>query len=190
MLKNRKPIKPGKPLKCGKGLKRTGKLNSTSKLHPKAKPKTRKARLAAETEKRCMAVYRNQRCIICAFENTISTSRTYGHHIVPKSRSRAGRHDPANIVPVCATHHKTGNDCCPHSSNPLAAAHFDRWLERWMPKRFAETRELDKRAKQGPPYTITEVEQDHTLWEAISRNGLEYVFICETAGIEAYAEGE
>lgn len=184
MLKTKTPLKRRKPLKSHKGLYRGG------KLRPKAKPKRRKARLAAETERRVKKLYTGLPCILCLFEGSRNTNRTCGHHIVPKSRCRAGRHDPANIIPLCPKHHTTGNDCCPHSSNPLASAHFDRWLERWMPLRWSWTNGLDKRAKQGPPFNINEVELDHTFWDAVSRNGRDYEFVCQTVNIEAYACAE
>lgn len=171
-------------IKRTKGLKRGGKLRR------KAKPKTRRSRLEAVIERRQKAAYLGVPCIICLFEGVTNTHRTCGHHIVPKSRCRAGRHDPANIVPLCQAHHTMGNDCAPHSSNPLASAHFDRWVERWMPDRFAATRKLDERARQGPPYLIDEVEQDHAFWEAVEQNGRDYKFICEAAGVEAYATPE
>lgn len=175
-------LKPGKPPKAGKGPKRGGKIRK------KAKPKGRRGRLEAETEARQKAAYQGVPCIICAFEGKTNTRGTCGHHIVPKSRCRAGRHDPANIVPPCPTHHKMGNDCCPHSSNPIASANFDRWIEKYMPKRFAATRELNKRARQGPPYGIREVERDHAFWADMEGRGYEY--ICEAAGVEAYVDGK
>lgn len=168
----------------------TKRMKRGKPLCRRRKPTTRRARLEAETERRQKKAYLGVPCIICLFEGTTNTQGTCGHHIVPKSRCRAGRHDPANIVPVCQSHHTMGNDCAPHSSNPLASAHFDRWVERWMPRRFKATRDLNTRARQGPPYLIDEVEADHAFWEAAEANNRDYRFICEAAGVEAYAEGD
>jgi len=177
-------LKPGKPPKAGKGPKRGGKIRK------KAKPKGRRGRLEAETEARQKKAYQGVPCIICLFEGKINTRGTCGHHIVPKSRCRAGRHDPANIVPLCPTHHKMGNDCCPHSSNPLASAHFDRWLERWMPKRFAATRILDQIARGGSKYQISAVEGDRAFWAVMEATSSGYTAICAATDVEAYADGK
>lgn len=189
-LKRKTPLRGRKmPIDWDEMARRKAqKANRKKPLRRKAKPKGRRGRLEAETEKRCMAAYRNQPCIICLFEGVTNTYRTCGHHIVPKSRCRPGRHDPANIVPLCQKHHTMGNDCAPHSSNPLASAHFDRWLERWMPRRFKTTRKLDERARQGPPYRIGEVERDYDFWATVERESRPYKWICEGWGVEAYAE--
>jgi len=140
--------------------------------------------MEAATEKRCMAFFRGQPCVFCLWLSGIENRNTVGHHIVPKSRCRPGRHDPANLVPVCSAHHTMGNEYAAHSSNPIAAHRFMDALRLFMPKRYAACMALDERAKRGAKYSSEEKREDHAFWEAVEQNGRSYEFVCETADVE------
>jgi hypothetical protein len=76
-----------------------------------------------------MEQFRGQPCEVCkAIEGTC------GHHIVPKSRSKALRYDLKNILVLCFKHHTMGNDLAPHSTNQLAVERFLEWFKDTKPE--------------------------------------------------------
>ena len=78
-----------------------------------------------KADKAFMPQFVGKPCAICG-----TTYLTCGHHVVEKSLSSYYRHAPRNIVVLCTTHHKYGNDIAPHSKNPLAVK---AWLD-WLPE--------------------------------------------------------
>ena len=100
-----------------------------------------------------------------------------------------GRHDPQNLVPVCRAHHTTGNDKAPHSTNARAGDRFAQWLRGLMPKRdtAAKAIELQQNHRGGRKMNIDEIEKDHDFWATVVENRRDYEFVCEAAGVEAWA---
>jgi len=150
------------------------------------KPNSRRKRLEKATEKKATAFYRGLPCVICRQQGKINTN-TCGHHLVPKGRCRRGRHEPANIIPLCPAHHTMGNDIAAHSQSSLVVNRFCDWMQTYMPKRWTWLRVLEAEAKLNrKPMTITEIETDHDFWESVVKNKRDYETVCEICGVEAW----
>ncbi len=162
--------------------------NPKGRAAKKRKSKTRRKRLEGETEKRQKKFYLKLPCVICRWQGIWNTN-TCGHHIVPKGRCRIGRHDPANIMPVCPSHHTMGGDIATESSSALVVARYVDFMDACMPARWAVARGLEEKNKgqSGQKMTICEIERDHALWEKICREEMTYEAVCEMEGVEAFA---
>ena len=84
-----------------------------------------------KADKEVSRYYRGLPCAICQ-----TTYKTCGHHIVSKSISAFYRHHPRNLIALCPTHHKFGNDIAAHSKNLKAVEAFIGWLKTNHPKRY------------------------------------------------------
>lgn len=187
-LQRKTPLRSKVGLRPGKPRQEQGR-KQRPKQRRKAKPKSRRKQLESAAEANCKAFYQGLPCVICKHEGRINTKGTAGHHIIGKGRCRLGRHDPQNLIPVCAAHHTTGNDKAPHSTNARAGDRFAQWLREFMPTRdaAAKTIEAEQKLREGRKMTIDEIEADYELWAAIVQNKRTYEFVCEMCGIEAWA---
>jgi hypothetical protein len=75
-----------------------------------------------------MSQFRGQPCEVCG-----RSDGTVGHHVVPKSRSKALRYEKRNIVVLCQSHHMFSNEMAPHSTNQLAVERFVEWYKEAHP---------------------------------------------------------
>lgn len=71
-----------------------------------------------------MSQFRGQPCAICG-----ATDGTVGHHIIPKSRSKALRFDINNIIVLCPGHHTMGGDMAPHSMSQMVMERYIEWFK-------------------------------------------------------------
>jgi hypothetical protein len=87
-----------------------------------------------------MKPYRGLPCEICGKTSIVRNEREYttvAHHVIPKSRGRAFRYEPMNVVVLCFVHHMYSNDMAPHSFNAVAVGRFWAWLARTKPEQMA-----------------------------------------------------
>jgi 5-methylcytosine-specific restriction endonuclease McrA len=86
-----------------------------------------------------MKSFRGTHCEICQ-----TTKGTVGHHIIPKSRSKALRYDSRNIIVLCQAHHTMGNDMAPHATNQVAVERFIEWFKENKPAQHSWTKEHER----------------------------------------------
>ena len=156
-------------------------MKTKQKLRRKRKPKTRRHKLEAETERLMSRFYQGLPCIVCG-----KTAGTFAHHIIPKGRCRKHRFTVPNLVPVCAEHH-TGGYCAPHppDGNPVVVDRFMSYIRR-MQKRWAWVQEHADDCRGGWKPTIDDVEFEHEAWMMTDDLGTNYRQLCKDAHIEAY----
>lgn len=78
-------------------------------------------------------IFKDEPCEVCKTQGKIETFRTCGHHACNKSLSVYFRHNPANLVTLCPSHHKFSTDIAPHSRNIKAIDAFTAWLKEHRP---------------------------------------------------------
>lgn len=150
-------------------------------LHRKRKPKTRRQRLEAQTDKLVSGFYRGLRCICCDSHNTV------GHHLISRQRCRFHRHSPQNLVPLCSDHHKWSNEMAAHSFSSLGVAAFVEWLKVNMPKRYAWW-QANRYVGSGG-YKV-DYQADNDFWQAALENERSYEWVCDLCKVEAYRTKE
>ncbi len=114
-----------------------------------------------KADKIFMAQFHNRHCEICN-----SSYGVVGHHIIPKSRSRALRYDVRNIICLCPRHHTMGNDMAPHSSNQLAVGRFIEWFKLSKPEQYAWTVENEHiQRKYSYRQAVENLKAGRKAWE-------------------------
>lgn len=157
---------------------------------PKKTKKTTRKQIVSRLDKIVFPFYRNLQCVICNWKNEPQNCASAGHHIVRVGRCSSHVYDPANIIPLCPSHHIMGNDIKAHGLDTLAIGRFTEFLKTKMPKRWEKAQEAELDGKNGRKLTVFELEELLNLWEAVINNSRDYEFLCETCGVEAYAERE
>jgi 5-methylcytosine-specific restriction endonuclease McrA len=75
------------------------------KPEPRCITKRRREKVDARDERACRAIVRKRDLGRCRIPGCIERA-TEAHHIVYRSRSRARRWDPANLLLLCQDHHR------------------------------------------------------------------------------------
>ena len=108
-----------------------------------------------------MKQFRGQPCEVCA-----KTQGTCGHHVVPKSRSKALRYDINNILVLCPAHHMYGNDLAPHSKNQIAVERFLDWFRFTKPDQWKWTRANERlQRKYSYKQAVENLKAGRDAWE-------------------------
>jgi len=76
-----------------------------AKPEPRCVTKKRRDKLDAKDERACREIVRARDKGRCRIPNC-NERATEAHHIVYRSKSKARRWDPANLVSLCADHHR------------------------------------------------------------------------------------
>jgi len=109
-----------------------------------------------------MVRFRGCSCRVCG-----TTKGTVGHHIVPRSRSKALRYDGRNIIVLCQAHHTMGNDMAPHSTNQLAVERFVDWFKdnQYDQYKWIKEHERDQR-KYNYKQAVENLQNGRVAWDS------------------------
>ena len=106
--------------------------------------------------------FRGNHCEVCQ-----TTQGTCGHHIVPRSRSKALRYDMRNIIVLCAAHHTMGNDLAPHATNQLAVERFIKWFKKNKPAQHAWIKEHERdQRKYSYLQAVENMQEGRVAWDS------------------------
>ena len=119
--------------------------------------------------------YRGLPCVVCGV-----TKNTCGHHLVPREWG-PGRHDPANIIPLCPSHHCFSNQMAAHSTNAMAVACFVHWLAEYLPRLYEVYEDNLRRrrlAGEKPDYR-----KAYEYWSHILNDGHTWRALLDECGV-------
>ena len=178
-------LKPGKPLKRKKPPQPRIKRTSANRKGSKKRTVPDWKKLRNQADSLASQFYRNKPCVICTHLKIFNPNSCW-HHYAGRYPSHL-RHDPANLMPLCFTHHKGGNDICAHSDNGFASRAFTDIIEKTMPKRIAKLNKSRNVTLKDRNMTQADIyQQAIDFWQSVVTSHQSYVSVCETAQVEAY----